>query len=500
MRTTTHKQHTRRHHHKTDEPKQKSVVPDRHGFQNPLVTRYASAEMVAIWSPLNRYSTWRHVWIALAEAQRELGLPIKTTQIRAMKRAASDIDFKAAARYEKQLRHDVMAHIHAFGDAAPAARGIIHLGATSMDVVDNADLILTRSALDLAIGRLAGVLRVLAGFCEKYADMPTLGFTHLQPAQLTTVGKRACLWLQDLVGDLEHLELLRKGLKCRGLRGATGTQASFLALLGSAAKVRKLENSFADKLDFADCYPICGQTYSRKIDVEILNVLASFAAGVQKMCNDIRLLAMLKEIDEPFEKKQVGSSAMPYKRNPMRCERATGLARYLISLSTSPLMTHAAQMFERTLDDSSNRRMVFPEAFLTADALAILLHNIFDGLVVYPATIAAHIKAELPFIATEDILMEAVARGGDRQELHERIRGHAQQAGEQVKKHGKPNDLIDRLKADPAFAGIKWSKVLEAKRYVGLAPQQTREYVRNHVRPLLKRHGTQRVGTVDLCV
>jgi len=498
---TAHKQHTRRHHHRSDrKPKRRTAAADRASFQNPLVTRYASPEMVAIWGADNRYATWRRIWVALAEAQHELGLPIKITQIRAMKRAVNDIDFNAVARYEQQSRHDVMAHIHAFADAAPAARGIIHLGATSMDVVDNADLMLTRAALDLLIARAVGAVRVLAGFCEKYADLPTLGFTHLQPAQLTTVGKRACLWLQDLVTDLQRLVALRDDLKCRGLRGATGTQASFLKLLSNAAKVRRLERSFAKKLGFDTCYPICGQTYSRKVDIEIVNAFASFAAGVQKLCNDIRLLAMLKEIEEPFGQSQVGSSAMPYKRNPMRCERATGLARFLISLSTSPLMTHGAQMFERTLDDSSNKRLVFPEAFLTADALLILLHSIFDGLVVYPATIAARVNAELPFIASEDILMEAVARGGDRQELHERIRQHAQKAGEQVKKHAKPNDLIDRLKSDPAFAKINWSRVLDAKRYVGLAPHQTRDYVKKHVRPLLKRVRARGVGRVELNV
>jgi adenylosuccinate lyase len=498
---TAHKQHTRRHHHHAREQSSStSSAAERASFQNPLVTRYASAEMVAIWGSSNRYSTWRRIWVALAEAQRELGLPITTTQIRAMKRAVNDIDFTAVARYEKQSRHDVMAHIRAFGDAAPAARGIIHLGATSMDVVDNADLILIRAALDLLIARAVGVVRVLAGFCEKHADLPTLGFTHLQPAQLTTVGKRACLWLQDLLADLERLVALRGELKCRGLRGATGTQASFLKLLGSAAKVGRLEQSFAKKLGFDRCYAICGQTYSRKVDIEIINAFASLAAGVQKICNDIRLLAMLKEIEEPFGTSQVGSSAMPYKRNPMRCERATGLARFLVSVSSSPLMTHGAQMFERTLDDSSNKRLVFPEAFLTADALLILLHSIFDGLVVYPATIAAHVAAELPFIASEDILMEGVARGGDRQELHERIRQHAQKAGQQVKQRARPNDLIDRLKADPAFAKIRWTRVLDAKRYVGLAPQQTRDYIRKHVRPLLKRTRTPRAGKIELHV
>ncbi len=498
---TARAQHTRRRHRRSGvKPDQPIGANECLTYENPLVTRYASPEMTTLWSPQKRYSTWRRIWVALAEAQRELGLPITLKQIRAMKRAINDIDFNAVARYEKQSRHDVMAHIHAFGDAAPGAHGIIHLGAASMDVVDNADLMLMRSALDLLLGRLGAAIRPLAKFCEKHADLPTLGFTHLQPAQLTTVGKRACLWLQDLARDLECFETLRNGLKCRGLRGATGTQASFLALLGSAAKVRRLEHSFAKKLGFEDSYPICGQTYSRKVDVEMLSGLASFAAGVQKICNDIRLLAMLKEIEEPFEKKQVGSSSMPYKRNPMRCERATGLARYLVSLATSPPMTLGAQMLERTLDDSSNKRLVIPEAFLTADALAILLHSIFDGLVVYPATIAAHLKAELPFIASEDILMEAVKRGGDRQELHECIRQHAQKAGEQVKKYGQPNDLIDRLRADPAFAGIEWTRVLDPRRYVGLAPQQTREFLRTHVPPLLTRLGKRRATAVELRV
>ncbi len=458
-------------------------------YEHPLATRYASAEMVRLWSPLSRYSTWRRVWVALAEAEHELGLPITKRQVGALRRVVDDIDFKAVARYERQTRHDVMAHIHALGDAAPAARGILHLGATSMDVVDNADLILMRQGLDLLVRRLAGAIRVLAKFCETYADLPTLGFTHLQPAQLTTVGKRACLWLADLTDDVEHVAALRDGLKCRGLRGATGTQASFLKLLGSAAKVRRLEQRFAKKLGFDECYPVCGQTYSRKVDVGIVSTLGSFAAGVQKICNDIRLLAMLKEMEEPFEKSQVGSSAMPYKRNPMRCERATGLARYLISLATSPPMTLGAQMFERTLDDSSNKRLVIPEAFLAADALAVLLHNVFDGLVVYPRTIGAHVEAELPFIATEDILMEAVARGGDRQELHERIRQYARMAAERVKESGLPNDLLERLKGDLMFRRIRWAAVLDSRRYIGLAPQQTREFVRGTLRPLLRRLG-----------
>lgn len=456
-------------------------------FEHPLATRYASPEMLQIFSPCQRVLTWRSIWIAVAEAERELGLAITAEQIAALRQAAGDIDFAAAAAYEKHTRHDVMAHIRAFGDAAPAARGIIHLGLTSMDVVDNADLLLMRSALDLLIGRLSAVCERLAHFCEQHADLPTLGFTHLQPAQLTTVGKRAALWLADLAADLSRLAELRDRLRCRGLRGATGTQASFLKLLGGPAKVARLERLFAAKLGFAGCYPVSGQTYSRRVDVEVIHALASFAAGVSKCCNDIRLLAMLKEIEEPFEAGQVGSSAMPYKRNPALCERATGLARYLLSLASSPPMTLAAQMLERTLDDSSNKRLVIPEAFLAADALAILLHHVFDGMVVYPATIAARIAAELPFIASEDILMEAAAAGGDRQELHERIRDHAQAAGREVKLHGRPNDLLTRLRQDPAFAALRLDRLLDAQRYVGLAPQQTRAFLKNEVRPLLKR-------------
>lgn len=456
-------------------------------FSHPLAARYASPAMLALFSPQRRHGAWRRIWVALAEAQAELGLPITQKQLRDLRAKVDDIDFAAAERYERELRHDVMAHIRAFGDAAPSAAGVLHLGATSMDVVDNADLLIAREALGLLIGRIAAACRPLADFSERYADLPTLGFTHLQPAQLTTVGKRASLWLFDLTRDIETLDALRRGLRCRGLRGATGTQASFLALLGSPARVRKLEALFARKLGFSGCYPVCGQTVSRKIDAEVISALAAFAAGAHKTCNDIRLLAMLKEIEEPFERGQVGSSAMPYKRNPMRCERATGLARYLLSLASSPLATHAAQMFERTLDDSSNKRLVFPEAFLAADAIALLLASIFDGLVVYPETIAAHLAAELPFIASEDILMAAAARGADRQELHERIRRHAQKAGQQVKKHGKPNDLIERLRGDPAFSGLDWSRTLDPRRYVGLAPQQTRGFLRKHVRPLLAR-------------
>lgn len=469
-------------------------------FEHPLATRYASPEMVRLFSPQVRCATWRRIWLALAEAQHELGLPIRPAQLRALRRAVDDIDFAAVARYERALRHDVMAHIRAYGDAAPAARGVLHLGATSMDIVDNADLLIMRQALDLLHRRLLAVVDVLARFAARHAHLPTLGFTHLQPAQLTTVGKRACLWLDDLVGDARRLAELRDGLKCRGLRGATGTQASFLALLGSAAKVQRLERRFAARLGFNACYPVCGQTYSRKIDMEIVAALAGLAASTHKICNDLRVLALLKELEEPFETTQVGSSAMPYKRNPMRCERATGLARYLLSLASSPPHTLAAQVLERTLDDSSNKRLVVPEAFLTADALTVLLHSIFNGLVVYPAMIRAHIAAELPFIATEPVLLAAAAAGGDRQALHERIRRHAREAARQVKQHGRPNDLIARLRADPAFAAVNWNRVLDPRRYVGLAPQQVRAYLRTHVRPLLTRGRRRAARPPDLGV
>ena len=474
--------------------------PQHATYQHPLATRYASPEMLELWSPQRRCSTWRRIWVAAALAQREVGVDITAGQIQAMSRVVDDIDFEAVARYEQKTRHDVMAHIHAFADAAPRARGIIHLGMTSMDVVDNADLMLMREALELLERRLAEVVRVLADFCEQYADVPALGFTHLQPAQLTTVGKRGVLWLSDLVEDLRAVSRLRHGLRCRGLRGATGTQASFLKLVGAPSRVRRLEKLFCRRLGFDACYPVTGQTYSRKIDVGVLTTLGSFAASTQKLCNDVRLLAMLKEVDEPVEKDQVGSSAMPYKRNPMRCERATGLARYLISLVSSAYNTLAAQMFERTLDDSSNKRLVVPEAFLTADALAILLQNICDGLIVHRETTAAHITAELPFIASENMLMAAVAAGGDRQELHELLRQHSQAAGEQVKHFGKPNDLLERLQADPAFARVAWANLLDPSRYVGLAPQQTREYLKNVVTPLLKVFAAKSAPAAELRV
>lgn len=465
------------------------VAPAPRGsFEHVLATRYASPAMARIWSRENRYATWRRIWLAAAEAQRAAGLPISTPQIAALRRAAeAPIDFRAVAAHERRTRHDVMAHIHALCDAAPIARPIVHLGMTSMDVVDNADLLLMREALSLLVVRLAAACRELADFAEKHADLPTLGFTHLQPAQLTTVGKRAALWLSDLIDELRRIAVLRDNLRLRGLRGATGTQASFLELLGGPIKVQRLERDFANRLGFSACYSVCGQTYSRRVDSEIVQALSGLAASAHKCCNDVRLLAMLKEIEEPFEADQVGSSAMPYKRNPALCERATGLARYLLSLATSPPMTHAAQMLERSLDDSSNKRLVIPDAFLTADAVAVLLRHIFGGMIVYPATITARIQAELPFIASEDILMAAVRAGGDRQALHERIRRHALAAGQRVKQEGRPNDLIERLRSDAAFAKVRLDAVLAPDRYVGLAPRQVREFLKRDVRPLLRR-------------
>jgi adenylosuccinate lyase len=467
-------------------------------FDHPLAGRYASAEMVRIWSPQNRYTTWRKVWLAAARAQHQLGLPVSADQLRDLAAALDRIDFAAVAEYERKTRHEVVAHLRAYADAAPSARPILHLGMTSMDVVDNADLLLMREALELLEGRLKAALRHLARFARRYADLPTLGFTHLQPAQPTTVGKRATLWLDDLLRSFQTIAGVRRNLACRGLRGATGTQASFLSLLGSPAKVRRLETLFARELGFVRCYPVTGQTYSRQVDIEVLSALGMLAAATHKCCTDLRLLAMLQEIEEPFEAEQVGSSAMPYKRNPIRCERACGLARYLISLAGSAYHTLAAQMLERTLDDSSIRRLVLPEAFLAADALTLLLYNIFSGLVVYPATIKAHLAAELPFLATEEILLSAVAAGGDRQTLHELLRRHAQAATEQVKRRGGPNDLLERLRRDPAFAKVDWARVLDPRRYIGIAPQQVREYLQKVAGPALRALGRRPLPPAEL--
>jgi len=484
-------------------------------YQNPLVTRYATPEMSRLFGDAHRIGTWRRVWLALAETQAELGLPITRRQLNQLRSTLDRIDWDRVADHEKKLRHDVMAHLHAWGDVAPDARGILHLGATSMDVVDNADLLIARDALGLIRDWLVNVIDALAGFARKHRALPCLGYTHFQPAQLTTVGRRACLWAYDFVRDLQEIEARLAALRFRGIRGATGTQATFLALFdGDARKVDRLEKAVARKLGFSECEPITGQTYTRKIDAQIAASLAGVAVSAHKFANDIRLLAGFKEIEEPFEKTQVGSSAMAYKRNPMRCERITGLARYVISITTSAYQTAAEQWFERTLDDSSNKRLVAAEGFLAVDGILRIVTDVARGLVVYPKVIAARVAGELPFMATEEILMAATTRAsgpsragkaakgsaGDRQALHEIIRGHSQEAARQVKLHGRPNDLIERLAADEAFAGVDLKRTLDPKRFVGRAPEQVDAFLREVVRPILNRHRAARGRPVALHV
>ncbi len=469
--------------------KRTDSMPDHDVYQSPLVTRYASREMSTLFGARHRILTWRRLWLALAEAQRQAGLKITARQISQLKRTLDEIDFAAAARYEKRFRHDVMAHLHAWGDRAPEARGILHLGATSAFVVDNADLIIQRDALRLVGDWLANVIDALAGFAKKHRALPTLGLTHYQPAQVTTVGKRAALWCYDFVRDLEEVEQRLIALRFRGVKGTTGTQASFLELCGGDhAKVRRLEADVARQLDFRRVEPITGQTYSRKVDAQMVSTLAGIATSVHKFANDMRLLANLKEIEEPFEKTQVGSSVMAYKRNPMRCERATGLARFVISLAQSPLQTAAEQWFERTLDDSANKRLSVPEAFLATDGMLRLVSNVARGLVVYPKVIAARLRAELPFMASDRILVAATAAGGDRQDLHEIIRQHAHAAAARVKLEGQDNDLLDRLRRDPAFAKVDLRGVTNPKGFIGRAPQQVDEFVKEYVTPIRRRY------------
>ena len=474
---------------------------DKNIYTSPLVERNASREMSELFGAQKKFSTWRRLWIELARAQKRLGLNIRQTQIDQMAKHLDDIDFKRAARYEKQFRHDVMAHIHTFAQAAPKAAPIIHLGATSCYVGDNADLIIIREALQIVAGKLAAVINLLGKFAKKHRSLPTLGFTHFQPAQLTTVGKRATLWCYEFVMDLHEIEHRLETLPFRGVKGTTGTQASFLELFdGNHNKVRQLDKAVAAAFSFKKICAVTGQTYQRKIDALVLNCLASIAQSAHKLCNDVRLLANRKEIEEPFEKSQIGSSAMPYKRNPMRCERITALSRFILSLATSPPMTASEQWLERTLDDSANRRIVIPEAFLATDGILQILTNVLDGLVVYPKVIAAHVAAELPFMATENILMAAVKGGGNRQNLHERIRRHSHAAAEQVKKLGKPNDLIDRMKTDPAFGKVNFKNVLNPKNYVGRAPQQVDEFVQTIVTPVRRKYRKQLNRTVELHV
>ncbi|MEP4681005.1 MAG: adenylosuccinate lyase, partial [Rhodopirellula bahusiensis] len=424
-------------------------------YQNPLIERYASREMAFHWGPQRRFASWRKVWIALAEAEQELGIPITDAQIEQLKSFENKLNLDEAKKYERELRHDVMAHVHAYGDQCPDARGIIHLGATSCFVTDNADLLLIREALQLTAKRLAATIDQMAKFAAEHRDLPCLAFTHFQPAQPTTVGKRACLWIYDLVLDLEAIEHRLETLRARSAKGTTGTQASFLELFsGDQDKVRTLEKRIAEKLSFDSVYAVTGQTYPRKVDAQLLDALSGIGQSLHKIATDIRLLAGRKEVEEPFEKKQIGSSAMAYKRNPMRSERICALGRFVMSLQSSPAMTAATQWMERTLDDSANRRLVIPQAFLAIDAALVLMQNVADGMVVYPATIAKNLGAELPFMATENILMQAVAAGGDRQDLHEQIRVHSQAAALEVKQNAGDNDLLERLKGDENFAGI----------------------------------------------
>ena len=446
--------------------------------------------MAELWSEQRKHSTWRRLWVALAEAERELGIEISESQISDLRSATDDIDFTLAAKYERELRHDVMAHVHAYGDRCPSARGIIHLGATSCYVTDNTDLILMREALQLVQSKLVAVIDELATFAVKYRELPCLGFTHLQPAQPTTVGKRATLWCYDLVLDLGEIEYRLSALKCRGVKGTTGTQASFMTLFnGDHAKIEELDRRVSAKMGFESAYAVTGQTYSRKVDAQVLDVLSGIAQSAHKAGTDLRILQSRKELEEPFEKQQIGSSAMAYKRNPMRSERMCSLARFAMNLPANLAQTVATQWLERTLDDSANRRLVLPQAFLSIDAVLILYRNIVDGLVVYPKVIEKHLGEELPFMATEEILMAGVQAGGDRQELHERIRVHSQAAAQQVKEFGRANDLLERLKTDAAFASVDLGNALDARRFVGRAPEQVDTFLADIIEPIRQRYG-----------
>jgi len=459
------------------------VSEDR--YQNPLIARYASDEMAQLWSAQRKFSTWRRMWIALAESQQSLGLDISDAQLDELRSQVDQIDFEAAGQYERKLRHDVMAHVHAYADVCPQARPIIHLGATSCFVTDNTDLILLREALELIRSRLVSVIGRLAEFAAKQRSQACLGFTHMQPAQPTTIGKRACLWIYDLVLDLQEMQHRIELLKARSCKGTTGTQASFLKLFsGDHDKVNQLEELVADKMGFSATYAVTGQTYSRKIDAQVLDALSGISQSAHKAATDIRILASRKELEEPFEKHQIGSSAMAYKRNPMRSERICSLARFVMSLQSSGSQTVATQWMERTLDDSANRRLVLPQSFLAVDAVLILYQNIATGLVPYPAVMESNLQNELPFMATENILMEAVAAGGDRQQLHEQIRQHSQEAASVVKQEGRPNDLLQRLANDESFASVDLASLMEASQFVGRAPEQVEQFLAEVVKPI----------------
>uniref|UniRef100_A0A2K6U6G4 Adenylosuccinate lyase n=1 Tax=Saimiri boliviensis boliviensis TaxID=39432 RepID=A0A2K6U6G4_SAIBB len=486
-------------------------------YRSPLASRYASPEMCLVFSDRYKFRTWRQLWLWLAEAEQTLGLPITDEQIEEMKSNLDNIDFKMAAEEEKQLRHDVMAHVHTFGHCCPKAAGIIHLGATSCYVGDNTGLILSSGFITaqcslpfpvtdsspVSVSQLARVISRLADFAKERASLPTLGFTHFQPAQLTTVGKRCCLWIQDLCMDLQNLKRVRDDLRFRGVKGTTGTQASFLQLFeGDDHKVEQLDKMVTEKAGFKRAFIITGQTYSRKVDIEVLSVLASLGASVHKICTDIRLLANLKEMEEPFEKQQIGSSAMPYKRNPMRSERCCSLARHLMTLVMDPLQTASVQWFERTLDDSANRRICLAEAFLTADTILNTLQNVSEGLVVYPKVIERRIRQELPFMATENIIMAMVKAGGSRQDCHEKIRVLSQQAAAVVKQEGGDNDLIERIQADAYFSPIhsQLDRLLDPSSFTGRASQQVQRFLEEEVYPLLKPYESVMKVKAELCL
>ena len=456
-------------------------------YSSPLAERYASQAMLELWSPATRHGLWRRLWLALAEAERELGVEIPDAAIREMRANLDNIDFDVVAKYEKRFRHDVMAHVHAFGDVAPTAKPFIHLGATSAFVTDNTDLILMRRGLSLLRSRVLDVLRALAEFAERWRDQPTLGYTHLQPAQLTTVGKRATLWMQDLVLDVEDIDYRLRTLPFRGVKGTTGTQASFLEIFdGDHDKVRQLDRIVTEKMSFPGPLPVTGQTYTRKLDAFVLGVVAGVSASAAKFSGDVRMLQAFGEIEEPFEKEQVGSSAMAYKRNPMRSERIASLARFVNSLEGNANQTHAVQYFERTLDDSANRRLVIPEMFLATDAIMLLMANVASGLEVHPAVINRRLGAELPFMATEQLIVRAVRAGGDRQVVHETIRKHSLAAASALKDGADSNDLLERLGRDKSF-GVKLEDlrgVIEPSRFIGRAPEQVDEFLRDVIAPL----------------
>lgn len=460
-------------------------------YESPLCSRYASAEMQYIFSPDKKFTTWHRLWIALARAEMELGLPINQEQISEMEAHADEIDYNYAAKMEKELRHDVMAHVHTFGKQCPKAMPIIHLGATSCYVGDNTDIILMRDGLELIRSELVNVIARLSEFADKFKDLPTLGFTHFQPAQLTTVGKRATLWINDLLMDLDEVEYRITTLKLLGSKGTTGTQASFLELFdGDHDKCVELERLIAEEMGFQSCVPVSGQTYSRKLDAGVLATLSGIAQSAGKFATDMRLLSHMKELEEPFESNQIGSSAMPYKRNPMRCERICSLSRYVIADAQNPAMTSYNQWFERTLDDSANKRISVPEAFLAVDAILNIYINVASGIKVYPKVIEKHISEELPFMATENIMMDAVKKGGNRQELHERIRVHSIAAGKAVKEQGLQNDLIKRIASDPVFGMTEEELLrnLDAHAYIGRSPEQVSEFIENDVCPVLEKY------------